>query len=578
MTTRRLIAGIFLMIPAFAIAQSKNPDSVLLAARPRHMSQVDSLVEKQLFFSALSEKLIDNYHHAGELFTRVLQTDPTNDAAMYELADIKKREDNYHDAQALMEHAVIVSPDNEWYWLSLADCYEKNNAISKLEDVFDELIRINPDKPEYYFDKAKTYAIEKKYDEALKTYDLLLQMNGLDDNLLAARQRIYLKLGKIDLAVADINQMIANNPKEVRYYLLLAEIYNSNGYTDKAFKALQDAEKIDAGNGQLHLAMAEIYRAKNDADGCFNELKLAFAIPDLDIDQKIKILMGYVPKFPDPNAKMCALILSRILISTHPTDSKAFAVYGDMLYQNDNIRDAEAAYKKSIMLDGNYYEVREQLVRIELSSNEIDNAITDGQDALALFPNQAWMNYLVGIACVQKKQMDKGLSYLKNTIAIGTDDKDLLSLTYSALGDLYHGQRDDRNSDNSYEKALNYNPDNAFALNNYAYYLSLRGEDLDKAARMSAHANELQPNTASFEDTYAWILFKQKKYADARIWIEKAITHDKSSSAVQMEHYGDIMFYLGDTNAAVENWKKARSIGQQSPLLDRKINERKYIQ
>ena len=34
---------------------------------------------------------------------------------------------------------------------------------------------------------------------------------------------------------------------------------------------------------------------------------------------------------------------------------------------------------------------------------------------------------------------------------------------------------------------------------------------------MSKHSNELQPNTASFEDTYAWILFKQKKYADARV-------------------------------------------------------------
>src|SRR6202012_1177405 len=137
---------------------------------------------------------------------------------------------------------------------------------------------------------------------------------------------------------------------------------------------------------------------------------------------------------------------------------------------------------------------------------------------------------------------------------------------------------DNQKSDEAYNKALSFNPDNPYTLNNYAYYLSVRGISLDKAAQMSKHSNELQPNTASFEDTYAWILFKQKKYTDAKSWIEKAILHDKTSSAVQMEHYGDIMFYLGDTNAAVENWKKARSIGEQSPLLDRKINERKYIE
>lgn len=575
---RRLIAGIFLMVPVFAIAQNNKPDSAFIAAKQRRMSQDDSLVIKQIFFAALSEKSIENYSRSAELFTRVLQSDPNNDAAMYELAEIKKHQDNFHDAQALMEHAVMISPDNEWYWLSLAECYEKSGNLAKLEVVFNQLVRINPDKSDYYFDKGRVYFLEKKYADALKVYDQLQQTQGLDDNLLAAKQKIYLTMGKIDLAVADINRMIADNPREVRYYLLLAEIYNSNGYTDKAFKALQEAEKIEPGNGQLHLAMADIYRDKKDADGCFNELKLAFAIPDLDIDQKLKILMGYVPKFPDPNAKTCALILSKILISAHPTDSRAFAIYGDMLYQNDSDKEAEDAYKKSIMLDGNHYEVREQLVRIELSNNEIDKALMDGQDALSLFPNQAWMNYLVGIVYVQKKQLDKGLSYLKNTLSIGTDDKDLLSLTYSAMGDVYHGQKDDHASDNAYEKALTFNPDNAFALNNYAYYLSLRGDDLDKAAKMAAHANELQPGMPSFEDTYAWILFKQKKYADAKTWIEKALIHDKSNSATQMEHYGDIMFYLGDTNAAVENWKKARSHGEQSPLLDRKINERKYIE
>ncbi|MDF2431568.1 MAG: hypothetical protein JWP44_1199, partial [Mucilaginibacter sp.] len=112
----------------------------------------------------------------------------------------------------------------------------------------------------------------------------------------------------------------------------------------------------------------------------------------------------------------------------------------------------------------------------------------------------------------------------------------------------------------------------------YAYYLSLRGEQWDKAARMSKQSNDLQPNNASFEDTYAWILFKQKDYANAKQWIEKAIADDKDNSAVKSEHYGDIMFYLGNIDAAVENWKKAKAHGDHSPALDRKINERKYTE
>ncbi len=574
---RRFRGGLFvwLMLPALASSQSKPGNTV---AQPRAMTGLDSLMVKQLFFSAMDAKVIENYTQAAELFNRVLQSDPNNDAALYQLSILKKLKGNYTDAQGLLEKAVTLKPDNEWYWLGLAECYEKTNNIGLLEHVFSELIRLDPDKPEYYFDKANAYFIEAKYDDALQVYTQLEQLTGLDDDILAGKQKIYLKQGKVDKAASDIQDMIKANPNTIRYYLLLAEIYNSNNQGDKALKVLETAQTINPNAGQVHLALADIYRDKKDYERCYYQITLAFALPDVVIDQKLKIILGYLPKFPDPNAKASALELSKILTTANPGDYRSWAMYGDMLAQNAKLKDAEGAYRQALQINNQKYEVYEQLVRIEVSQSEIAAALKDGQAALELFPNSAWMNYLVGIAYLQQKNYKAALSYIKNATDMETDDKDLLSSSYTSLGDCYHEQKDDQKSDDAYEKALTYNPDNAFCLNNYAYYLSLRNEALDKAAQMSAHSNELQPNTASFEDTYAWILFKQKKYADAKIWIEKAILHDKTNSAVQTEHYGDIMFYLGDTNAAVESWKKAKSFGEQSSVLDRKINERKYIE
>jgi Tfp pilus assembly protein PilF len=184
---------------------------------------------------------------------------------------------------------------------------------------------------------------------------------------------------------------------------------------------------------------------------------------------------------------------------------------------------------------------------------------------------------LVGVAYLQKKEAPKALSYLKNAVAVEADDKDLSAQAYAALGDCYHELKDNGHSDEAYERSLTFNPDNSYTLNNYAYYLSIRGERLEKAAQMSKHSIDLQPNTASFEDTYAWILFRQKKYAEAKEWMEKAMIHNKNS-ATQTEHYGDILFYLGDAEAAVTNWKKAKQQGAASPALERKINEKKYIE
>jgi tetratricopeptide (TPR) repeat protein len=577
MLKRAVILGL-LVAPAIVFAQSKKPGTSARAGGGKPLTSIDSVMVKQLFFSALHEKTVENFPLAADLFNRVLQTDPANDAAMYELAGLKKYQKNNSEAQQLLERAVTINADNEWYWISLADCYEKTNEIAKLENVFNQLIRISPDKPDYYFDKANAYFIQKRYDEALAVYKKIEDITGLNDDIVAQRQKIYLKQGKVDLAASEIEAMITANPGQVRYYLLLAEIYNSNGLNNKALPVLQKAVKMEPGNGIVHLALADIYREKKDAEACFNELELAFAIPDLDIDQKIRIIMGYIPKFPEPNAKASARELSRILTVAHPSVAKAFAIYGDMLMQNAKYKEAKPVYKRSIELDDQVYGVQEQLVRLELGDNDIDAALKDGQNALSLFPNQAWMNYLVGVAYLQKKNYTKALSYLKNTTSLELQDKDLLSQCFSALGDVYHEQKDNAKSDEAYDRSLTYNPDNAYTLNNYAYYLSVRGERLDKAAAMSKHANELQPNTASFEDTYAWILFRQKSYPEARVWIEKALVHDKDHSAVQEEHYGDIMFYLGDTNAAVENWKKAKENGAKSPVLERKINERKYIE
>lgn len=558
-----------------ACAQS-GQKTVLVVSKP--MTYVDSNAVKQLFFSALREKTIGNYAQATTFFDQILETDPSNDATLYELGKIKRIQSDDQAAQNLFEKAVTVNRDNKYYWLSLAESYEKTNDLPKLISVFNELLRIDADNPEYLFDKANALYALKKYDEALAIYKQLEQSVGLNDDIISSRQKIYLKQGKVNLAASELEEMIKAHPEQIRYYLMLSEIYNSNGFNDKALKVLDKAQKADANNGMIHLALADIYKDKKDYVASFNQLKLAFADPNLSVDQKLNIIMGYLPKFPDPNAKASALELSRILTLTHPNNSKVFAVFGDMLLQSDLNKEAKGAYRRSLQLDDQVYIAWEQLVRIDLGDNNLDDAIKDGRDALAIFPNQGWMNYLVGVALLQQKNYSKALGYVTNVPSLETQDKSLLSQTYSAIGDCYHGMKDNKKSDEAYDKSVQYNPDNAYTLNNFAYYLSLRNEQLDKAAQMSKHANDLQPATASFEDTYAWILFKQKNYADAKTWMEKAMADDKDKSPVQAEHYGDILFYLGDVNAAILNWTRSKQMGNTSSVLDRKINEKKYIE
>ncbi len=569
----RLFA-IGLLFPVMTFAQNGSKPTVPV----KPLSADDSVAVKRLFFSALREKTIENYDLAGELFGRCIQIDAGNDAALFELATIKKNKKKESEAAELLERAVTIKPDNEWYWVALADTYQKTNDIDKLDNVYNQLIKLSPDKPDYYLDKANADFLLQKYADALDDYHRLELITGVTEELVLSRQKVYLKQNNTEAAAADLKALIAAEPDQLRYYLFLAELYNSNNMADKAFKVLADAGKLKPENGDLHLALADIYREKEDFKSSYRELLIAFESPQVDVGQKIKILLGYMPKIQDPAVKANALQLSAVLVKAHPADARAQALYGDMLMQNQQYAEAKPVFKKSISLSKENYATFEQLVRIELSENKIDEAIADGEEALTYFPNQAWMHYLLGTAWLQKKQTAKAIEYLKNAADLNADDDTLGAYIYSILGDAYQERKDYAASDAAYQKSLTYNPENAFTLNNYAYYLSLRGERLDQAAQMAVKANKIQPGNASFEDTYAWILFRQKKYAEARVWIEKAIAHSEKNTATLAEHYGDILFYLGDTAAAVQNWQKAQQLGGKSAALQKKISEKKYAE
>jgi len=403
----QVLGFVWMLFPAFAFAQQqKNTGKnsiVMVVGKP--LTRSDSVMIDQLFYQALREKTMENTPAAATLFAQVLEIDPANDAGMYELARIRTKENKDAEARQLLEKAVTVNPDNEWYWLALAGNYEKINDIPKLENVFKELARLNPDKPDYYTNQARALMLDKKYDEALAIYNQQEKLFGKNEESIFGKQKIYLKQGKLDLATKDLEELIKENPQEIRPYLQLSDLYNSNSQNDKALKVLESAAKINPDNALIHLGLADVYRDKKDYAACFNQLKTAFAFPSLKIEDKLRIVSGYFPKFPDPEAKSSALELSRIISVTHPDDARAFTLYGDMLVQNASYKEAIPVYRKSLALNDQTYAVWEQIIRLELGENQFDQAIKDGEEAISLFPNQATANYFLGVAYAQKSKV-----------------------------------------------------------------------------------------------------------------------------------------------------------------------------
>ena len=107
--------------------------------------------------------------------------------------------------------------------------------------------------------------------------------------------------------------------------------------------------------------------------------------------------------------------------------------------------------------------------------------------------------------------------------------------------------------------------------------MSEQKKDLALAEKLILKALKFYPNNPTFLDTYGWVLFTKKDYANAEIWLNKAVNNSTEENGVILEHYGDVLFLLDKKEEAIIFWEKAQKLEGVSDKIQSKINEKKFI-
>jgi tetratricopeptide (TPR) repeat protein len=531
------------------------------------------------YFNGIKEKITGNSDKAAQEFASCLRIDPTNHAAMYELASIYNDQKKYGDALFFARNAAAADPSNEWYQLLLADTYEKLGKFTEASATYDKLIKVYPNRPEFLFSKAEVLLYQNKLQEAINTYDLLEKQIGMSRELTQQKERLYLKMGKVDAAANELEKLIKNDPSDITNYSLLVELYQVNDQPVKAMEVIRRMQNADPDNPFVSLALSEQYRSEGKKQESYNELKKAFHSPQLSSEMKVRILTSYLPLI-NQNQEMMdqAMELSKILSETHPTEAAAQAVYGDFLAINKMNEKARDQYRLAVAIDKKNLQAWQQLLLLESDLKDFIAMEKEAAEALEYFADQSVLYLFKGIAQIQNKKDQDAVKTLTTGSKMVVDNNTQLIEFYSNLGDVYNKLKNYPESDKYYDKALKVDPSNVYVLNNYAYYLSLRNEQLEKAAEMSKKSNDLSPNNASFLDTYAWVLYKQGKYQDALDWMDKAMKAGAEGNGTILEHYGDALFKLGRVSEAIDYWQRAKATGDHSDLLDKKLSDKKLYE
>ena len=541
-------------------------------------SEKEILQETELYLEAAKAKILGDFNRAVNLFEGVVSLNENNAAAQFELASLYLGTNKKEKAEIAAEKAMTLDPDNKWYTVLYTEILANNGKFEKAASLYEKIVKEDPRNVESYVEWAFMLLNANKLKEALGAYQQVEKIVGLNEDIVMEKQKIYLRLNDVDGAASEIKRLIKEFPSEIKYSLLLGDLYLSNNRKNEAKTIYNELLIKDPSNPYASMALASLYKKDGDTANYNKIISKIIKDPKADIDAKIGFLFHGLQSFGNLSKedKKQYLELAKELVKAHEKSAKVQALMGDFYNLNEEISKALISYKNSLAIQSDVFIVWQQLFSILLEEKKYQELADSSTRAIELYPTQSIAYYFNGLANYHLKNYDLSVKRLTKSAQIAGDNSNLKAQVYALIGDIYHEQKRHEESDNAYEESLTHDSKNAYTLNNYAYHLSVRGLKLEKAASMSKKSLELDSKSSSFLDTYAWILFKQENYKEAKIYQEKALEIELKDRTTLLEHYGDILYFLNDKEKAVEFWKKSQTAGNISPTLLKKIGEKKY--
>lgn len=559
--------------------------------KPQDEAQASGIKLREAeFYFTEGEKffILEDYAKALLYYQRTLEITPENATVHYKIAEVLSRSSKQEDLQKAaysIENALRFEKQNKYFYLLAANIYSGLTRFDKAAETYEALLREVKGSEEYLYELAAIYQYASKPDEAIKVYNRAESILGINEISSIQKQRLYLEQGKTKEAIAEGEKLINAFPDEERYIMGFAEVLSQKGLRVEAIKYLEKFVQQNTEASNAKMLLAGLYRENNQEEKSRPLLLNLFDDPTVELTSKLIMLGTYntelgqqkARNIHDAESEAFIFTLFQKLEKNYSEDPRVHIVGGDLYLSTGKNREAQKEYTRAIELGNVNFEVWENLLYLETQSDQWDNVIKHADQALEIFPNQGMIHYFNGYAQLRKRNYAEAIVSLDQAKRLSSSNPTIVSEINGMLGDAYNANKDYEKSDKAYDEALAFNQENNTVLNNYSYYLALRKTNLEKAERMASLLIKNNPDNPTFLDTYAWVLYMREKYKDARKAIERAISTGKAT-ATHFEHYGDILFKLGDVNGAVQQWEKARGLNANSEILNKKIANRKIYE
>lgn len=616
-------------LPAFFAAcsnsTSKTKDEPMQAGTFRSRALLPERQRRtfdSLFLEAQYKKHRGNITEAEENLERALKINPNASEALYELAKILLRSQendsyvldpmdfdtvyseeeldtlnvagvvNYPDTlepvkdrveedslrrvrgEQLLVKAYQLEPKNTFIRQSLADHWVANEKYARAARIYEEIVAETPSTDNLAI-LLQLHSRANQNAEALAVLDRLEDKHGADHQSAVQRFNLLLASGDKAAAFSAMRQYSEEHPDDIMARLILSELYVIHGYNGLGYALFDDVEAAHPNNPLVAISKLQLLNSPEKAEEFEKQLLVVMRHPEVEPRRKFHMLYqlsleefqgnrpqgSMYPFFcaaletPQPTSELAEMAVFYVENTEMPKDSLEFPLRA-------LLRD-EPGHEKA----------RVQLLMLTLQKGETEPILELCMEGIEQNPDQLLFYYFGGVAQTSLRDDAAALATLLRGTEHITEESDaeLAGDIYAALGDIYHKTDQKQKAFAAYDRSLEYFPDNASCLNNFAYFLALERQQLQKAVKMSQRAVELKPQDATYLDTHAWVLFTLGRFSEAKRTIDSAIELIEAEGASAehdgyYDHAGDIYFRCRQTKAALAHWQKALQLTQDADL------------
>ena len=541
------------------------------------------------FIEAICQREKGNNDAAFDLLSHCVEIDSTRSEAWYFLAQYYAALKDKPKSLAYAQRAVELEPHNTTYLETLAQAYMNQRDFKRATETLEQLYDKMHDRDDVLGMLVQLYEQQQDYDNAINALARLEVVEGKSERLSYAKSQLYTAMGNKQAAIAEMKKLADEYPYDQNYRCLYANALYQNDQQKKAVALYGDILQAEPDNRNAQLAMLDHYINANDSVHAAELTERALLNKNMTQQDRVAILRQVISDNERQGGDSTRVLqLFRRLLDAPQADADMALFCASYMNLKKMPQDSiSRVLEQALQIAPDNASARLQLVSYAWQAANKDRVISLCQEARQYNPDEMAFYYYQGIAYYQKEQLDDALNAFQNGISVITEESnpEIVSDFYAVMGDILHQKGKEQEAYAAYDSCLVWKDDNIGCLNNYAYYLSEKGQQLDKAEQMSYRTIKAEPKNATYLDTYAWILFMQQRYSEAKVYIDQTLQCDSDTSAVLLEHAGDIYYHTGDKEKAVTLWQQALDRASEKSevkddrrqILIRKIKLKKYL-